>query len=116
MSYGGRTWRYEEGFTRVIPPVGPGWHYDFDGNFNTVYGMTETNPHGGTTRYEFEVLSWTRYPGNGQSPLNFFSRFLKKRTIGGRGTTGTPESRTWTYTYAFNNNQGIRLPVVSAEP
>lgn len=108
MVYGGRTWTYDspDGLSlHVTPPVGPGWHYEYDGNFNGVYGLTETNPHGGTTRYEFEVLSWTRYDGS-SSPQNFFSRFIKKRTVGGRGATGTTASRTWLYSYDFNNSQG----------
>jgi YD repeat-containing protein len=111
MQYQGKIWTYSNG--GVVGPEGVSWGFTSDGTFLGNSGLTVTTPHGGTVRYEFETNSYVVPIGdpNEQQTVVEFSRFLKRRIVGGRDATGSDQSRTWTFTYTLDSQ---RLPPLSS--
>jgi YD repeat-containing protein len=104
MTYAGRVWDYSG--TQAIPPVGPPWSYSAEYTNNQLTAFTETNPHGGTTRYEFEEVLYKNKLIDG-SIVDFYTTFVKRKIVGGRGATGATASRTWTFTYNYDQSHGL---------
>jgi YD repeat-containing protein len=102
MTYGTRVWRYQQNaagpagyshLTRVTPPIGPVWSYEYAGMAGEMTKLT--TPSGGFLSYTYADA--TRRAGS----LAQFSRVVSSRTTGGPEIT----SGTWTYSYSAGSNQ-----------
>jgi YD repeat-containing protein len=119
------TYEYDGGFlTRVRPPVGPGWTFEYarrpvperpDGIlFGNDVLSAITNPHGGTVRYEYAAHdSGERCYPDDRAPLcTVYVAVVSSRTIGGRSVAaGAP----WQYEYPPSYDS-MRLPTIVKHP